>query len=107
MDRLLTMRVFQSVADEGGFSAAARKLDMSVPTVTRLVADLEQHLGTRLMQRTTRTVSLTGAGEAFLERSMEHVVSKMRARGCDDEPWPADRSLPGVDAWKSRKDRRR
>lgn len=68
MDRLLTMRVFQSVADEGGFSAAARKLDMSVPTVTRLVADLEQHLGTRLMQRTTRSVSLTGAGEAYLER---------------------------------------
>ena len=68
MDRLLTMRVFQAVADEGGFSAAARKLDMSVPTVTRLVADLEQHLGTRLMQRTTRRVSLTGAGEAYLER---------------------------------------
>ena len=68
MDRLLTMRVFQAVADEGGFSAAARKLDMSVPTVTRLVADLEQHLGTRLMQRTTRKVSLTGAGEAYLER---------------------------------------
>ena len=68
MDRLLTMRVFQSVADEGGFSAAARKLDMSVPTVTRLVADLEQHLGTRLMQRTTRSVTLTEAGEAYLER---------------------------------------
>ena len=68
MDRLLTMRVFVAVADEGGFSAAARKLDMSVPTVTRLVADLEQHLGTRLLQRTTRSVSLTGAGEAYLER---------------------------------------
>ena len=68
MDRLLTMRVFQSVADEGGFSAAARKLDMSVPTVTRLVADLEQHLGTRLLQRTTRSVTLTEAGEAYLQR---------------------------------------
>ena len=68
MDRLLTMRVFQSVADESGFSAAARKLDMSVPTVTRLVADLEQHLGTRLMQRTTRSVTLTEAGEAYLQR---------------------------------------
>ena len=68
MDRLLTMRVFQAVADEHGFSAAARKLDLSVPTVTRLVADLEQHLGTRLMQRTTRSVALTGAGEAYLER---------------------------------------
>ena len=68
MDRLLTMRVFQAVADEGGFSAAARKLDISVPTVTRLVADLEQHLGTRLMQRTARSVTLTGAGEAYLDR---------------------------------------
>lgn len=68
MDRLQTMRVFQTVADEAGFSAAARRLDMSVPTVTRLVADLEQHLGTRLLQRTTRSVSLTGAGEAYLER---------------------------------------
>ncbi|WP_461247895.1 helix-turn-helix domain-containing protein [Treponema sp. R6D11] len=62
MDRLQTMRVFQTVADEAGFSAAARRLDMSVPTVTRLVADLEQHLGTRLLQRTTRSVSLTEAG---------------------------------------------
>ncbi|CAB5683750.1 D-malate degradation protein R [Delftia tsuruhatensis] len=68
MDRLQTMRVFQAVADEAGFSAAARRLDLSVPTVTRLVADLEQHLGTRLLQRTTRSVSLTEAGEAYLER---------------------------------------
>src|SRR2546427_802145 len=68
MDRLQTMRVFQTVADEAGFSAAACRLDMSVPTVTRLVADLEQHLGTRLLQRTTRSVSLTEAGEAYLER---------------------------------------
>jgi molybdenum-dependent DNA-binding transcriptional regulator ModE len=74
MDRLQTMRVFQAVADEAGFSAAARRLDMSVPTVTRLVADLEQHLGTRLLQRTTRSVSLTEAGEAYLER--------VRGRAC-------------------------
>ena len=70
------MRVFQAVADEGGFSAAARKLDMSVPTVTRLVADLELHLGTRLMQRTTRKVSLTGAGEAYLER-VRHILAEV------------------------------
>lgn len=68
MDRLLTMRAFQSVVDEGGFSAAARRLDLSVPTVTRLVADLEQYLGVRLLQRTTRSVTLTDAGEAYLER---------------------------------------
>ena len=51
MDRLLSMRVFQRVIDEGGFAAAARALDMSPAGVTRLVTDLEQHLGTRLMQR--------------------------------------------------------
>jgi DNA-binding transcriptional LysR family regulator len=68
MDRLLSMRVFQRVIDEGGFAAAARVLDMSPAGVTRLVTDLEQHLGTRLMQRTTRKLALTEAGEAYLLR---------------------------------------
>ncbi len=68
MDRLLSMRVFQRVIDEGGFAAAARALDMSPAGVTRLVTDLEQHLGTRLMQRTTRKLLLTEAGEAYLLR---------------------------------------
>ena len=48
------MKVFQRVVDEGGFAAAARALDMSPAGVTRLVGDLEQHLGARLMHRTTR-----------------------------------------------------
>ena len=68
MDRLLSMRVFQKVIDEGGFAAAARALDMSPAGVTRLVTDLEQHLGARLMQRTTRKLLLTDAGEAYLLR---------------------------------------
>lgn len=68
MDRLLSMRVFQRVIDEGGFAAAARALDMSPAGVTRLVTDLEQHLGTRLMQRTTRKLLLTEAGQAYLAR---------------------------------------
>jgi DNA-binding transcriptional LysR family regulator len=68
MDRLNSMRVFQRVVDEGGFAAAARALDMSPAVVTRLVADLEEHLGTRLLHRTTRRQSLTDAGEAYLER---------------------------------------
>lgn len=62
------MRAFQAVADEGGFAAAARLLDMSPAGVTRLVADLEAHVGARLLQRTTRRVSLTEAGEAYLAR---------------------------------------
>lgn len=68
MDRLMSMRVFQRVIDEGGFAAAARALDLSPAVVTRLVADLEDHLGTRLLHRTTRSVSLSAAGEAYLGR---------------------------------------
>jgi DNA-binding transcriptional LysR family regulator len=68
MDRLLSMRVFQRVIDEGGFASAARALDMSPAVVTRLISDLEQHLGTRLIQRTTRKLSLTDAGENYLQR---------------------------------------
>jgi DNA-binding transcriptional LysR family regulator len=68
MDRLASMRVFQKVIDEGGFAAAGRSMDMSPAVVTRLVADLEDHLGTRLLHRTTRRVSLTDAGESYLER---------------------------------------
>lgn len=68
MDRLLSMRVFQKVIDEGGFASAARALDMSSAVVTRLIADLESHLGTRLLHRTTRRVSLSPAGETYLSR---------------------------------------
>jgi DNA-binding transcriptional LysR family regulator len=62
------MRVFQKVIDEGGFATAARALDMSPAVVTRLVADLETHLGTRLLHRTTRRLSLSAAGENYLGR---------------------------------------
>ena len=68
MDRLMSMRVFQRVIDEGGFAAAARALDMSPAVVTRLVADLEDHLGARLLHRTTRRLSLSDAGETYLAR---------------------------------------
>lgn len=68
MDRLQSMRVFQAVVDEGGFAAASRKLDLAPAVVTRLVVDLEKHLSVRLLQRTTRKLSLTNAGEAYLAR---------------------------------------
>ena len=67
MDRLLSMRVFQRVIDEGGFAAAARALALSPAAVTRLVGDLEVHLGARLMQRSTRSIRLTEAGRAYLD----------------------------------------
>ncbi len=68
MDLLQSMRVFQCVADEGGFAAAARKMDLAPAVVTRLIQDLEHSLGVRLLQRTTRKISLTTAGEGYLSR---------------------------------------
>ena len=68
MDRLQAMKIFERVVEEGGFAAAARAMDMSPPVVTRMVAELEQHLGTRLLQRTTRKLAFTDAGESYLQR---------------------------------------
>jgi DNA-binding transcriptional LysR family regulator len=68
MDRLLSMQVFEKVASESGFAAAARALDMSPATVTRLVNDLEGHLGTRLIQRTTHKLVLTESGHLYRQQ---------------------------------------
>lgn len=68
MDRLQAMAVFARVVDEGGFAAAGRALELSPPVVTRVVAELEQHLNTRLLNRTTRKLALTDAGSAYLQR---------------------------------------
>jgi DNA-binding transcriptional LysR family regulator len=69
MDQLRAIKVFVRVIDEGSFAAAARALDLAPAVVTRLVAELEEHLGTRLLNRTTRRLSLTEIGEAYLERA--------------------------------------
>lgn len=69
MDRLHSMRVFCRVIDSGSFVAAAREMNISPAVVTRLVADLEEHLGARLINRTTRRLALTDIGEAYLERT--------------------------------------
>ncbi len=69
MDRFLEMRAFVAVIDAGSFVRAADALDLSKTAVSRLVSDLEARLGTRLLHRTTRRLSLTPEGEVFLERS--------------------------------------
>lgn len=69
MDRIDAMRAFVSVADLEGFAPAARKLGLSASAVTRLIASLENHLGARLLQRTTRSVTLTDVGARYLERA--------------------------------------
>lgn len=63
------MTVFVQVADAGGFAEAARRLNMSPPSVTRAIALLEEALGTRLLTRTTRSVKLTDTGERYLDDS--------------------------------------
>jgi DNA-binding transcriptional LysR family regulator len=69
MDRLTAMAAFVAVAELQGFAAAARRLRISPPVVTRLVAALEEQLSIRLLQRTTRSVALTDAGARYLERA--------------------------------------
>ncbi|MDI1244771.1 MAG: LysR family transcriptional regulator [Rhodoferax sp.] len=76
MDRLTAMEVFVEVAQAGSFSATADKLDMSRAMVTRYVAELEQWLGARLLQRTTRSVTLTDAGESCLRRAQQMLALK-------------------------------
>ena len=69
MDRLEAMQAFVTVADLKGFAVAARKLRLSPSAVTRLIASLEDRIGARLLQRTTRQVALTDAGVRYLERA--------------------------------------
>jgi DNA-binding transcriptional LysR family regulator len=65
------MRVFAKVVEQGSFAGAGKALDLSNAVVTRHVADLEHHLGTRLLNRTTRRLSLTETGQAYLERVVQ------------------------------------
>lgn len=69
MDQLRALRVFAQVIAEGSFAGAARVLDLAPAVVTRAVADLEDHLGVRLLNRTTRKLALTEVGEDYLERA--------------------------------------
>jgi len=66
MDRLESMSILVAVVDAGSLSAAARKLDMPLATVSRKLGELESHLHTRLLLRTTRQLSLTEAGASYV-----------------------------------------
>ena len=81
MDRLEAMHVFVTVADLRGFAPAARKLRLSPSAVTRLIAALEEHLGARLLQRTTRQVRLTDVGTRYLERARRILADVEEADG--------------------------
>ena len=71
MDRFAAMQAFAKVVELGSFARAAERLDISASACSRLVADLEAHLDARLLNRTTRSLSLTESGRAFHERCLQ------------------------------------
>jgi DNA-binding transcriptional LysR family regulator len=86
-DRWQEMAVFVRVAESGSLSRAGRELKLSQPSVSRIVGGLEARLGTTLLLRTTRSISLTEAGALYLERA-RYVLAEMEeaeqaARGVD------------------------
>lgn len=86
MDMFQAIRAFREVARQEGFAAASRALNVSTPTVSRLISDLESDLGVRLFNRSTRKIGLTEEGEQFLRRGvalfdeLEAVTEEIRER---------------------------
>src|SRR6202012_617537 len=91
MDRIDAMQAFVAVADLRGFAPAARKLGLSASGVTRLIAALEDRLGARLLQRTTRSVALTDVGSRYLERARRILADVEEAEGSARD----ERTRPG------------
>ena len=90
MDRLDAMQVLLAVVDTGSLSAGGRKLNMSLPSVSRKMAELESRLGTRLLIRTTRSIQLTDAGRDYVD-AIRPIVAQLeevdrRAAGEYDQP---------------------
>src|SRR6185369_2562313 len=71
MDRLVAINAFVRVVEAGSFARAAERMSVSVSAVSRQVAELEAHLDARLLNRTTRRLSLTEAGQSFYEHSVQ------------------------------------
>lgn len=71
MDRFNAMRSFVTIVDSGSLTAAAHKLDTSLPSMVRTLSSLEKHIGVRLLNRTTRRIALTEAGAHYLVRCRE------------------------------------
>jgi DNA-binding transcriptional LysR family regulator len=71
VDRFRALQTFVRIVDGGSLSAAARSLGVSLPAVVRTLATLEEHLGTRLLNRTTRRIGLTDAGSEYYQRGRQ------------------------------------
>ncbi len=81
MDKLRALEAFVAVVETEGFASAARVLKVSAPSVTRMVGELEAHLGVMLLRRTTRVVSVTDIGQHYFEDAKD-ILAKVQA--CDD-----------------------
>jgi DNA-binding transcriptional LysR family regulator len=81
MDRLQAMDVFLRVAEAGSFTAVADRLNVARSAITRQIAALESHLGTKLLARSTRRLSLTSSGAAYLEKCREILAMVEAAEG--------------------------
>ncbi len=90
MDRFDAMQVFLAVVDAGSLSAGSRKLNAPLPSVSRKVAELERHLGTRLLVRTSRNVQLTDAGRDYVDAARQIIAqienAELRASGEYETP---------------------
>ncbi len=90
MDKLLAMRAFVTIVDQGSLTAAADALDKSLPSMVRTLATLEEKLGVRLLNRTTRRSALTDEGRQYLQRCrqiLSDIEDAERALGQNqDEP---------------------
>jgi DNA-binding transcriptional LysR family regulator len=80
MDRLRSLQYFIASAEEGSFSAAARRLEVSIPAVAKLLAALERDVGVTLFERSAQGLCLTAGGEAYLEACRPAVVALEAAR---------------------------
>ncbi|QIE24285.1 HTH-type transcriptional regulator DmlR [Caballeronia sp. SBC1] len=91
MDTLQNMRVFSRVVEAGSFTAAAQQLNTTTAYASRAVSDLEAHLRTRLLNRTTRRIALTEAGERYLQRCEQILayVDQAEAEAGDAHARPA------------------
>ena len=90
LDRLLAMTVFVKVVEQGSFARAAERMNLSTSAVSRHVAELEAHLDTRLLNRTTRRISITESGQGFYERTLQLLAdleeAETAASGTDARP---------------------
>ncbi|WP_421526163.1 LysR family transcriptional regulator [Pseudomonas yamanorum] len=91
MDRFQEMQIFLAVAEEQGFAAAARRLKISPPSVTRAIAAMEARIGTQLLSRTTRSLHLSEAGQRYLDDCRrilaELTEAEEAAAGSFSIPW--------------------